>query len=136
MTAKKKLAPVHPGKFAGRIHEAFGLSQTGGRDLASPRRINEIVHGKRSVTADTALRLSRYFGTSGFGSPADYDLDVASDLGKMPEVGFSLRPGDIASPSSKKGATQRVAPTYGVGDGGLGEGAGALEPLAPSPMLS
>jgi plasmid maintenance system antidote protein VapI len=48
-----------------------------------PRRINEIVHGKRSVTADTALRLSRYFGTSAefwLGLQADYDLDVASDL--------------------------------------------------------
>ena len=49
----------------------------------SPRRINEIVHGKRSITADTALRLSRYFGTSSaefwLGLQADYDLDVASD---------------------------------------------------------
>ncbi|GAB6040626.1 HigA family addiction module antitoxin [Endothiovibrio diazotrophicus] len=45
-----------------------------------PRRINEIVHGKRSVTADTALRLARYFGTSeGFwmGLQADYDLEEA-----------------------------------------------------------
>ena len=44
----------------------LGLSQTRlGHDLGvSPRRINEIVHGKRSITADTALRLSRYFGTS------------------------------------------------------------------------
>jgi addiction module HigA family antidote len=43
-----------------------------------PRRINEIVHGKRSVTADTALRLARYFGTSEefwMGLQADYDLE-------------------------------------------------------------
>jgi addiction module HigA family antidote len=62
----------------------LGLSQTRlGRDLGvSPRRINEIVHGKRSLTADTALRLSRYFGTSAefwLGLQTDYDLDLASD---------------------------------------------------------
>jgi addiction module HigA family antidote len=54
-----------------------------GRDLGvSPRRINEIVHGKRSVTADTALRLSTYFGNSAsfwLGLQMDYDLDVARD---------------------------------------------------------
>jgi addiction module HigA family antidote len=85
MRTSKKLAPVHPGEI---LWEEFlkplGLSQTRlGRDLGvSPRRINEIVHGKRSVTADTALRLSRYFGTSPefwLGLQADYDLEVASD---------------------------------------------------------
>jgi len=64
--------------------QPLGLSQTRlGRDLGiSPRRINEIVHGKRSITADTALRLSRYFGTSAefwLGLQADYDLDLATD---------------------------------------------------------
>jgi antitoxin HigA-1 len=47
-----------------------------------PRRINEVVLGKRSITADTALRLARYFGTSPqfwLGLQADYDLDVAMD---------------------------------------------------------
>jgi addiction module HigA family antidote len=47
-----------------------------------PRRINEIVLGKRRITADTALRLARYFGTSPqfwMGLQNDYDLDVASD---------------------------------------------------------
>ena len=62
----------------------LGLSQTKlGNDLGvSPRRINKIVHGKRSVTADTALRLSRYFGMSAefwLGLQADYDLDTVSD---------------------------------------------------------
>jgi addiction module HigA family antidote len=85
MRAKKKLPPVHPGEI---LREDFmkplGLSQTRlGRDLGvSPRRINEIIHGKRAVTADTALRLSRYFRTSAefwLGLQADYDLDVASD---------------------------------------------------------
>ena len=85
MTPKKKLAPVHPGEILlEEFMKPLGLSQTRlGRDLGvSPRRINEIVHGKRSVTADTALRLSRYFGTSAefwLGLQADYDLDMASD---------------------------------------------------------
>ena len=85
MRTQKKLAPVHPGEI---LLEEFmlplGLSQTRlGRDLGvSPRRINEIVHGKRSITVDTALRLSRYFGTSAefwLGLQTDYDLDTASD---------------------------------------------------------
>ena len=52
-------------------------------DIRVPaRRINEIVHGKRRITADTALRLARFFGTSPqfwLGLQMDYDLDVASD---------------------------------------------------------
>jgi addiction module HigA family antidote len=85
MTPKKKLAPVHPGEIVlEEFMKPLGFSQTRqGRDLGvSPRRINEIVHGKRSITADTALRLSRYFGTSAefwLGLQADYDLDVATD---------------------------------------------------------
>ena len=81
----KKSAPVHPGEILlEEFMKPLGLSQTRlGRDLGvSPRRINEIVHGKRSVTADTALRLSRYFGTSAefwLGPQADYDLDMATD---------------------------------------------------------
>lgn len=81
----KKIAPVHPGEI---LNEEFlkpmDISQNKlGRDLGvSPRRINEIVHGKRSVTADTALRLSTYFGNSAsfwLGLQMDYDLDVAED---------------------------------------------------------
>lgn len=81
----KKIAPVHPGEI---LYEEFlqpmGISQNKlGRDLGvSPRRVNEIVHGKRSVTADTALRLSVYFGNSAsfwLGLQMDYDLDVAED---------------------------------------------------------
>ncbi|GAA5193826.1 hypothetical protein GCM10023346_19770 [Arthrobacter gyeryongensis] len=47
-----------------------------------PRRINEIVHGKRAITADTALRLGKYFGTSAqfwLNLQTHYDLDVAED---------------------------------------------------------
>ncbi len=81
------------GNIAGRIHAAIGAQpDPAGRDLGvSPRRINEIVHGKRSITADTALRLSRYFGTSAefwLGLQADYDLDTASD-----RLADRIRPG-------------------------------------------
>lgn len=64
---RKKLPPVHPGEI---LIEEFliplGISQYRlAKDIAvPPRRVNEIVHGKRAITADTALRLSRYFGTS------------------------------------------------------------------------
>ena len=62
-----KLAPIHPGEvlFADFL-EPFGLSQYRvAQDISvAPRRINEIIHGKRAITADTALRLGRYFGTS------------------------------------------------------------------------
>ena len=82
---RKKLNPVHPGEV---LLEEFlkpkGLSQN--RLALSigvhPRRINEIVLGKRAITAETALRLSRYFGTSAkfwLGLQADYDLDLAED---------------------------------------------------------
>jgi len=83
--AAKKLSPVHPGEILSEeFMKPLGLSQNRlGRDLGvSPRRINEIVHGKRSITADTALRLSRFFGTSAefwLGLQTDYDLDVARD---------------------------------------------------------
>ena len=81
----KKLAPVHPGKI---LLEEFlrpmGISQYRlAKDISvPPRRINEIVHGKRSVTADTALRLSRYFGMSDrfwLNLQTHYDLEVEKD---------------------------------------------------------
>jgi len=83
MTDMTKLENVHPGDV---LQEEFlgpmGISQNRlARDIGvPPRRINEIVHGKRAVTADTAIRLARYFGTSeGFwmGLQADYDLEEA-----------------------------------------------------------
>lgn len=76
---------MHPGEV---LFEEFlkpmNISQNQlGRDLGvSARRINEIIHGKRSVTADTALRLARYFGNSPqfwLGLQVDYDLDVETD---------------------------------------------------------
>jgi addiction module HigA family antidote len=67
MSGRKKLQPVHPGDI---LLEAFlvpfGLSQYRlAKDISvPPRRINEIVRRQRSISADTALRLARYFGTS------------------------------------------------------------------------
>jgi antitoxin HigA-1 len=90
--SRAQMAPVHPGEV---LQEEFltplGLSQ---HRLAldihvDPRRINEIVSGKRSVTANTALRLARYFGTSPafwLGLQTQYDLDVEED-----EVGNRLK---------------------------------------------
>ena len=81
----KKLAPVHPGKILQKEFLApIGLSQNKlAMALRVPaRRINEIVLGKRSITADTALRLARYFGMSAqfwLGLQMDYELDVAED---------------------------------------------------------
>ena len=81
----KKIQPVHPGEILlEEFLKPMNISQNQlGRDLGvSPRRINEIIHGKRSITADTALRLSVYFGNSAtfwLGLQMDYDLDVAED---------------------------------------------------------
>lgn len=80
-----KIPPLHPGEILSEeFMKPLGISQNRlGTDLGvSPRRINEIVHAKRSVTADTALRLARYFGNSAefwLGLQMDYDLDVAED---------------------------------------------------------
>ena len=82
---KKRLAPVHPGEI---LLEDFlkplGLTQYRlAKGLSvPPRRINEIVLGKRGMTADTALRLARFFGTSDrfwLNLQASYDLDVERD---------------------------------------------------------
>jgi len=81
----RKLSPLHPGEILQKeFLEPIGLSQNKlAMALHVPtRRINEIVLGKRGVTADTALRLSRYFGMSPqfwLGLQMDYELDVAED---------------------------------------------------------
>ncbi len=80
-----KLKPVHPGEvLLEEFLKPMNLSQNRlAIDIGvDARRINEIVLGTRSVTADTALRLSRYFGTSPqfwLGLQAEYDLDVTLD---------------------------------------------------------
>jgi addiction module HigA family antidote len=82
---KKKLHPVHPGEvLLEEFLQPMGLSQNKlALNIGVPaRRINEIVHEKRRITADTALRLARFFGTSSefwTGLQSQYDLDVTAD---------------------------------------------------------
>ena len=83
--AKKRLPPIHPGEILlEEFLKPLCISQNRlAMDIRVPaRRINEIVHGKRRITADTALRLGLFFGNSPqfwLGLQMDYDLDVAED---------------------------------------------------------
>src|SRR5947209_7474454 len=94
----RKLAPVHPGEI---LLEEFlrpmGISQYRlAKDTSvPPRRINEIVRGQRAITADTALRLARYFGTSErfwLNLQTHYDLEVEKErLGTRLEREVTVR---------------------------------------------
>jgi len=81
----KKLPPIHPGEILKEeFLEAMGISQYRlAKDISvPPRRINEIVHGKRAITADTALRLGRFFSMSPqfwLNLQTRYDLEVTED---------------------------------------------------------
>ena len=83
--AVKRLAPVHPGEVLLKdFLEPLGLTQYRlAKSLTvPPRRVNEIVHGKRAVSADTALRLARFFGTSErfwLNLQTSYDLEIERD---------------------------------------------------------
>ena len=88
----KKIAPRHPGEILlEEFLKPMGISQNRlALDIRVPaRRINEIVRGKRRITADTALRLAKYFDMSPqfwLGLQMGYDLDIAEDeLGKLLE---------------------------------------------------
>ncbi len=85
MTTPTTMPPIHPGEVLMEEYlEPLGITQ---HRLAiaigvPPRRINEIVHGKRRITADTALRMARYFGTSErfwMNLQGRYDLEVERD---------------------------------------------------------
>ena len=82
---KKKLHPVHPGEvLLEEFLKPMAISQNRlALNICVPaRRINEIVLGKRGITADTALRLAKFFGTSAefwLGLQSQYDLDVTSE---------------------------------------------------------
>jgi addiction module HigA family antidote len=85
MPAPESLPPIHPGEILAEEYLApLGITQ---HRLAvdigvPPRRINEIVHGKRRISADTALRLARYFGTSErfwLNLQGRYDLEIERD---------------------------------------------------------
>ena len=81
----QRLPPIHPGEvLLEEFLEPMGISQYRlAKDISvSPRRINEIVQGKRAITPDTALRLSRYFGLSErfcLNLQTRFDLEVAKD---------------------------------------------------------
>ena len=85
MKKENLLPPIHPGEI---LMEEFlkpmGISQYRlAKDISvPPRRINEIVHGKRAITPDTALRLSRFFGLSErfwINMQSRYDLEIEKD---------------------------------------------------------
>ena len=91
----KKLAPIHPGEIlAEEFLTPMAVSQYRlAKDIGvPPRRINEIVHGKRGITADTALRLGHYFGMTPqfwMNLQARYDLETEADrigkeIGRLP----------------------------------------------------
>lgn len=88
----KKLSPIHPGEvLLEEFLKPMGISQNRlALQIRVPaRRINEIVLGKRRITADTALRLARFFGNSArfwLGLQTDFDIDVAQD-----ELGESIK---------------------------------------------
>ena len=99
---RQKIAPIHPGEVL--FHEFLkpkGISQYRlAKDVSvPPRRINEIVRGSRAVSANTALRLARYFGTSDrfwLNLQARYDLEIEKDRlgGRLKrEVVICSRPG-------------------------------------------
>jgi len=81
----RKMKPIHPGEILlEEFLKPMGLSQNRlANDIGvPPRRINEIVHGKRRITADTALRLAHYFKMSPpfwLGLQMDYDLDIEEE---------------------------------------------------------
>jgi len=83
--ATKRITPIHPGEILlEEFLKPLDISQYRlAKDISVPaRRINEIVHGKRSITADTALRLSRYFGLSDrfwLNLQGRYDLELEKD---------------------------------------------------------
>ncbi len=81
---KTRLAPIHPGVYLKELLDEIGLTQSRlARDIGVPAmRINYVVHGKRPVTAELALRLGRYFKQSPrywLNLQSRYDMDVAED---------------------------------------------------------
>ena len=98
--SSRKLPPIHPGEILLLdFLDPMGISQYRlAKDISvPPRRINEIVHGERAITANTALRLARYFGVSErfwLNLQARYDLEREKDrLGKRLEAEVLQRAG-------------------------------------------
>jgi addiction module HigA family antidote len=99
MMAKRVLAPIHPGEILlEEFLKPMDISQYRlARDISvDPRRVNEIVHGQRAISADTALRLGRYFGMSPqfwLNLQSHYDLEVLDiELGDQLEKEVKVLP--------------------------------------------
>jgi len=98
----ERIPPVHPGEILlEEFMKPMGISQNAlARALkVPPRRINEIIRGKRGITVDTALRLARHFGTSvrfWIGLQDDYDLDVAEDPRLVEKINNEVVPRTVA----------------------------------------
>lgn len=99
--SRTKMAPIHPGEILlEEFLQPLEVSQYRlAQDISvSPRRINEIVHGTRAITADTALRLARFFGTSDrfwLNLQTHYDLEIERDrLGPRLEAEVAVLAGN------------------------------------------
>ena len=93
---KHRIAPVHPGVYLKELLNELKISQYRlARDLGvSAMRINHVVHGKRPVTAELALRLGRYFDQSPrywMNLQSRYDMDIAEDF-LSEQVAREVRP--------------------------------------------
>ncbi len=93
---ENKMPPVHPGEILRKELEGLNLSASAfAKDLGVPaNRITEILNERRRITSDTALRLSRYFGTSAefwMNLQQTYDLKITREE-KWPEIEMSVRP--------------------------------------------
>ena len=101
MTAETVMAPVHPGEILlEEFLEPLGVSQYQlAKEIGVPaRRVNEIVHGQRRISADTALRLARSFGTSErffINLQSRYDLEIEKD--RLGDALGGIRPLTAAS---------------------------------------
>ena len=101
--SREKIPPVHPGEIL--FEEFMKPMEISQNELARalrvpPRRINEIVHRKRGITVDTALRLSRHFGTSvsfWLRLQDDYDLDIAEDSQVVERINREVTPRAVAT---------------------------------------
>ena len=116
---RRLLVPVHPGEIlAEEFMQPLGVSQyrLAKETDVPPRRINEIVQGRRAITADTALRLAKFFGTSemfGLNLQARYDLEIQrARLGpRLASVRPLTRLGKTESGSrGSRGLTERRLP--------------------------
>ena len=99
----KKIPPIHPGEILlEEFLKPLGISQNRlARDLATPVvRVNEIVRGKRTVTADSALRLAKYFQTTPqfwLNLQAHYDLEMAKETHLVDQIDREVRKRELVS---------------------------------------